>query len=104
MADVRPFRAVRYARPSAEVTAPPYDVLDEPQRLALRARDPHNVVHLTADPDEAAAGRRFRSWLAEGVLVRDGTSAVWLLEQDVPSLEGVASRRAGIAASLRVVP
>lgn len=104
MADVRPFRAVRYARPSAEVTAPPYDVLDEPQRLALRARDPHNVVHLTADPDEAAAGRRFRAWLAEGVLVRDGTSAVWLLEQDVPSLGGVASRRAGIAASLRVVP
>ena len=104
MADVRPFRAVRYARPSAEVTAPPYDVLDEPQRLALRARDPPTVVPLTADPDEAAAGRRFRSWLAEGVLVRDGTSAVWLLEQDVPSLEGVASRRAGIAASLRVVP
>ena len=54
MADVRPFRAVRYASPSADVTAPPYDVLDEPQRVELRARDPHNVVQLTCDPDETA--------------------------------------------------
>ena len=65
MADVRPFRAVRYADPSPAVTAPPYDVLDEPQRAELRARDPHNAVWLTSDPDEAAAGRRFRTWLDE---------------------------------------
>jgi uncharacterized protein (DUF1015 family) len=104
VADVRPFRAVRYARPSADVTAPPYDVLDEPQRAALRARDPHNVVRLTADPDETAAGRRFRAWLEEGVLVRDESPAVWVLEQDVPELHGVARRRMGIAASLRVEP
>ena len=27
MADVAPFRAVRFAQPTPEVTAPPYDVL-----------------------------------------------------------------------------
>ena len=37
MADVRPFRAVRYARPGAEVTAPPYDVIDDASADALRA-------------------------------------------------------------------
>ena len=102
MADVRPFRAVRYADPSTAVTAPPYDVLDEPQRAELRARDPHNVVWLTADPDEAKAGRRFGEWLAEGVLVRDETPAVWVLEQDVP--DGAGRTRMGIAASLRAEP
>ena len=102
MADVRPFRAVRYADPSTAVTAPPYDVLDEPQRAELRARDPHNVVWLTADPDEAKAGRRFGEWLAEGVLVRDETPAIWVLEQDVP--DGAGRTRMGIAASLRAEP
>ncbi len=104
MADVRPFRAVRYARPSPAVTAPPYDVLDEPARVALRSRDPHNVVHLTSDPDEAAAGARYRAWLEEGVLVRDEAPAVWFLEQDVPGPDGETRRRSGIAASLRVEP
>ena len=103
MADVRPFRAVRYADPSPEVTAPPYDVLDEPQRAELRARDPHNVVWLTCDPDEPAAGRRFRTWLADGVLVRDEAPAVWVLEQDVPESAG-GGIRTGIAASLRAEP
>ena len=103
MADVRPFRAVRYADPSPDVTAPPYDVLDESQRAELRARDLHNVVRLTCDPDEPAAGRRFRTWLDEGVLVRDQTPAVWLLEQDVPAGAG-GGVRTGIAASLRAEP
>ena len=104
MADVRPFRAVRYASPSADVTAPPYDVLDEPQRVELRARDPHNVVQLTCDPDETAGGHRFRAWLDEGVLVRDETPAVWVLQQDVPGHEGGGRMRTGIATSLRAEP
>ncbi len=104
MADVRPFRAVTYARPSADLTAPPYDVLDDEMRAALRARDPHNVVRLTSDADEAAAGRRFREWLDEGVLVRDDEPAVWVLEQEVPVGDGTPLRRTGIAASLRAQP
>ncbi len=104
MADVRPFRAVTYARPSADVTALPYDVLDEEAKAALRACDPHNVVRLTSDPDETAAGRRFREWLDEGVLVRDDEPAVWVLEQDVPVGDGARRRRTGIAASLRAQP
>jgi len=104
VADVRPFRAVRYASPSADVTAPPYDVLDESQRAELRGRDPHNVVWLTCDPDEPAAGRRFRAWLDEGVLARDATPGVWVLEQDVPESAGVGRTRTGIAASLRAEP
>jgi len=104
VADVRPFRAVRYARPSAEVTAPPYDVIDAEQCDALRARDPHNIVHLTSETDERAAAERLRSWLADGTLVREATPAVWLLQQDYVGLDGVERRRDGIVASLRVEP
>ena len=104
MADVRPFRAVRYARPSAAVTAPPYDVIDDDARRMLRARDPHNMVHLTLEPDAEAAGARYRDWLAEGVLVRDEARAVWWLEQDFVGPDGVARTRSGLVASLRADP
>jgi uncharacterized protein (DUF1015 family) len=104
VADVRPFRAVRYARPSAEVTAPPYDVIDAEACAGLRARDPHNVVHLTSETDERAAADRLERWLADGTLVRDATPAVWFLEQDFVGPDGVARRRDGIVASLRVEP
>jgi uncharacterized protein (DUF1015 family) len=103
VADVRPFRAVRYARPGTDVTAPPYDVLDESESAVFRARDPHNVARLTTDPDELAAGRRFREWLEKGVLVRDEAPAVWALEQDV-RLGGASLRRTGLAVSLRAQP
>jgi len=104
VADVRPFRAVRYARPTDAVTTPPYDVIDLEERVELRARDPHNVAHLTLEPDAEAAGARLRAWFAEGVLVRDETPAVWWLEQDFVGPDGVARSRHGIVASLRVEP
>ena len=68
------------------------------------ARDPHNVVHLTLEPDERRAGERYRQWLDEGVLVRDEEPAVWVLEQEYVGPDGVERRRTGLVASLRVEP
>lgn len=104
MADVRPFRAVRYARPSESVTAPPYDVIADDELVALRDRDPHGIAHLTLEPDAAVAGGRLREWLADGVLVRDERPSVWWLEQDFVGPDGVARSRRGIVASLRAEP
>jgi uncharacterized protein (DUF1015 family) len=104
VADVRPFRAVRYARPTDAVTAPPYDVIGADDLAALRARDPRNVAHLTLEPDPEVAGARMREWLADGVLVRDEAPAVWWLEQDFVGPDGVARSRRGIVASLRAEP
>ena len=56
VADVAPFRAVRFAHPTPKVTAPPYDVLTPELRAAYLARDPHNVVHLTLNDSEDEAG------------------------------------------------
>ncbi len=104
MADVAPFHAIRYATPSPAVTAPPYDVLTPEQRDAYRARDPHNVVHLTLSDSEEDAGRLFRAWLEEGVLVRDEEPAAWAVAQDYVGPDGVARRREGVVASLRAEP
>ena len=104
MADVAPFRAIRYAHPTATITAPPYDVLTPGVRDAYRASDPHNVVHLTLNDSAEEAGGLFRTWLDEGVLVRDDEPAVWALSQDYVGPDGVARRRDGLVASLRVEP
>ena len=104
MADVAPFRAVRYAKPTPEVTAPPYDVLTPELRDAYLARDPHNVVHLTLNDSEEEAGRLFRAWLDDGVLVQEDEPAVWAVAQDYVGPDGVSRSRKGLVASLRVEP
>jgi uncharacterized protein (DUF1015 family) len=104
MADVAPFRAVRYAQPGPSRVAPPYDVISPDERAALLARDPHNVAHLTLNDSEEEAGRLFRAWLDEGVLVRDREPAAWVLEQEYVGPDGVARRRSGVVASLAATP
>ena len=72
MAEIRPFRAVRYdeakAGPLASLVAPPYDVIGPEERLDYLRRSPYNVVHLTLPDSEEAAGRSLRSWCENGVL------------------------------------
>jgi uncharacterized protein (DUF1015 family) len=73
-----PFAGIRYDLTTAEpadVTAPPYDVIDAEDRAALAARHPHNTVLIdlpVGDGDPyAAAGEVFAAWQRDGVLVRD---------------------------------
>lgn len=74
-----PFVGLRYADQTAmaELTAPPYDVVDRAQRAELAARSPHNVIHVDLPSEDegpgryAAAARRFDDWRATGVLVAD---------------------------------
>ena len=104
MADVQPFRVVRYAHPSAAVIAPPYDVVSPEEREVLLHRDPHNVAHLTLAEDAQQAAELYRDWLATGVLVHDDEAAVWVWEQQFTGVDGSPRRRRGITASLRAEP
>lgn len=114
MPELNPFAAVRYARPSGDLStliAPPYDVLDEGPKRQMLAADPHNIVDIdlpvtppkTLGPDEAydRAGRTFRQWLSEGVLVRDAQPAVFAYEQRY-ELNGKPVARRGLFATLQV--
>ncbi len=84
-----PFRGIRYARDRvsgiANVTSPPYDVINGGILDHLRAADPHNVVRLILPGEDAdaskAAAALLREWLSAGVLIRDRMASLYIYEQ-----------------------
>jgi uncharacterized protein (DUF1015 family) len=107
MADVQPFRAVRYtgaAGPLADLVAPPYDAVSDEERAALFTRSPYNVVHVTLPESAEAAGLLYREWLAAGALEQDDEHAVWLAREEFVGPDGVSRVRQGLIVSLEAVP
>ncbi len=92
MAEIRPFRAIRYASAAlSDLLAPPYDVLDQADRDALVARDANNfvVVDLPHIPPKNAgpaavydkAAATLRGWLDAGVMKQDAEPAIYVYHQ-----------------------
>jgi uncharacterized protein (DUF1015 family) len=108
VAVVRPFRALRYdpavAGPLETLVAPPYDVIGAEEREQLQELSPYNVVHLTLPDSEHEAAARLEEWQERGILVRDPEPACWWLAQEYVGPDGVARRRQGFVAALRVEP
>jgi uncharacterized protein (DUF1015 family) len=107
MADVQPFRAVRYtgaAGTLADLVAPPYDTISDDERARLFERSPHNVAHLTLPDSVEDAGRLYRDWLAAGVLEREAAPSAWLLVESFVGPDGVARERRGLVASVLAEP
>ena len=120
MAEVLPFKALHYDLGKVgsldAVAAPPYDVIDAPQRRALLERSPYNAVAIDlpkpfdpADPDSdpsgdpyAEAAARIESWRADGALVQDDEPSLWALTQDYVAPDGNGYSRNGILARVRV--
>ena len=88
MAEIKPFRALRYtgkAGDIAKLTCPPYDIISEEQRLAYLAENPHNVVRLELPKGEnpyGQAGETLKSWLADGILRRDSDPGFYIYEEE----------------------
>lgn len=90
--DLAPLRGVRYATRNgdelARLTCPPYDVIDDEQRLALEAADPHNAVRLILPRDDGSgpeaayrnAAGTLRQWLSTGVLATDPRPTLYVYE------------------------
>ena len=108
VAVVRPFRALRYDPAVAggleSLVAPPYDVIEPEQREELLGQSPYNVVHLTLPDSEDEAAASLAEWREQGVLVRDPEPACWWLSQEYVGPDGVARRREGFVAALRLEP
>ena len=113
MADVQPFRTLRYepsaAGPLEDVIAPPYDVIDDELRAELVARSPHNVVEIDLPKPPPGGGDRYehaaatmRDWLDAGVLVLEDEPAMWALRQEYTGPDGSARMRTGFFARVRV--
>jgi uncharacterized protein (DUF1015 family) len=108
MALLKPFRALRYdtgtAGPLNELVAPPHDVIPPRLERRLRAASPYNAVRLVRPHDPVEAARLLAGWRAEGILVREERSALWLLEETFVRPDGVRCTRRGIVARVRLAP
>ena len=112
MPRVEPLRALHYepavAGPLQHVAAPPYDVIDAPQRAELLERSPYNVVaiDLPEDPDGGDdydhAAKLLQAWRADGAVVLDDEPAIWTLVQDYTAPDGRRLTRNGFFARVRI--
>ncbi len=106
-----PFPALRYAAADRldEVTAPPYDVLSDAQVDELADRHPHNIVHVDVprerdgDRRYEAAGDLLRSWIADGVMVRDDQDSFTLYRMAFVDAAGRDREIVGVLGALEVV-
>jgi uncharacterized protein (DUF1015 family) len=110
MAEVVPFRAVRYdlsrAGAADSLIAPPYDVISEPDRKALEAKSPFNIVRVDLPQGDREqkyrnAARELRRWLEEGILHRDDAPAFYRYHQ-IFSVDGREHTRKGFICRIRL--
>ncbi|HZU75370.1 MAG TPA: DUF1015 domain-containing protein [Dehalococcoidia bacterium] len=112
MADVRPFRGLRYdparAGDLGRLIAPPFDVISPAQQRALHDASPYNAVHLEANLAPGAArystaATLLREWLGSGVLHTEREPAFYLYEQSFRR-GGRGYRRRAVFARVRLEP
>ena len=120
MAEIRPFRGIRYSqeivRDLASVICPPYDVVGEEQRSGYEARSVYNAIHLECPAPMVAteagqhsrdryrrAASTFRQWLREGILGIEPRAAFYLHDHYFTHL-GKRRRRRGLIACVRLQP
>jgi uncharacterized protein (DUF1015 family) len=113
MADIQPLRALHYDQSVvgalADVTSPPYDVIDAEQREALLKRSPFNVVAVDLPKGEpggrdsyTTAGEQFEAWQMQGVVVRDPEPSLWAHTQTYTGPDGQERTRRGFFCRVRI--
>jgi uncharacterized protein (DUF1015 family) len=108
VADVAPFRALRYGEqpePRGDLLCPPYDVIGPEERDRLYALSPHNFVRIefpkpNGDP-YAAAAADLAAWRLRGVMKHDAAPAIYVHDHEF-SVGKTRMRRRGIHCALRL--
>ena len=108
MADLRPFRALRYGDAAGELerlVCPPYDVIDADERAALLASSPYNAVRLELPELEYdLVGALIDGWVAAGVLQRAQTPGFVAWTQTFTLDDGSTHERRVLLATVGVEP
>lgn len=115
MADVRPFRGIRYNQVAigdlSLVVAPPYDVIDKQERDAYYNKHPFNVIRLIlnrpkksdvdADQPYKRAAQFLEQWIAQRILIQDDVPGLYLYRQRY-LMESEYKECTGIVARVRL--
>ncbi len=115
MAEIRPFRGVRYnleqVRDLSAVICPPYDVISPQLQDELYRRNESNFVRIEYNrelPQDNAEDNRYtrsagtiKRWLEQGVLKADDPPAIYLHDHHF-SIRGKRCRRRNIIACVRL--
>jgi uncharacterized protein (DUF1015 family) len=111
----QPFPGLRYSRSHVgsldDVVCPPYDVISEPDRVALEGRSPSNVVRLELPRDNQRPGDRYDqaaslldAWRDGGVLHRDQVPAFYGYRMGFRDPSGSARHTVGVIGALELEP
>lgn len=114
MAMIEPFRGIRYnlghVGTLSNVVAPPYDVIDASLQNALYNKHEHNIIRIELNRPEPGdseidryqrAGKLWKHWQLENVLMSDGQSAIYALHQQY-EVEGSHFVRKGFFARVHL--
>lgn len=115
MADIRPFRGVRYhpvmVNDLAPVICPPYDIIPPQMQSALYERSEFNFIrleHARTLPDDNNSDNKYtrssstlEQWLAQGILAVDEAPAIYLHDHYF-QYQDEEYRRRGIIALVRL--
>ncbi|WP_217914575.1 DUF1015 family protein [Miltoncostaea marina] len=108
MADVRPFRALRFADaagPLGSLVSPPYDVISPEERRGYMAASPYNAVRLIL-PEvgyEEVAGL-IESWREQGALTRCEEPVLIAWTQSFTLADGVPRERRTVLGAVGLEP
>lgn len=116
MAEVAPFRALRYDLDKIEnmgrVVTPPYDVINSEQQERFYSSSPHNVIRLELNrirPEDDRENNRYtraashlQTWLDQGVLRPEPRPALYLCRTTYRDHRGHTRTRTGFFTLLRV--
>lgn len=117
MADVRPFRGIRYSPGAvsdlAQVVTPPFDVISEEAQERYYARHPYNVIRLelgkvtsedtVLNNRYTRAARTLGEWRLNNVLHLDETPSYYAYQQ-IFTHEGQRYTRTSLCARVRLEP
>jgi uncharacterized protein (DUF1015 family) len=107
MADIRPFKAIRYTEKAGDLKnliTQPYDKIDPAMQKEYYQLSPYNYCRLIlpSENDKYKVSRqRIQKWLSENVLAKDSESTVFVSRQEF-KINGQTCVRTGIIAALRL--
>ncbi len=108
MAEIRPFRALRFNTEKAgdisELVCPPYDIISEEQRLGYLEKNPNNIIRLElpkGDDPYNEAGKTLSQWLNEGILRQDEKEGIYIYEEEF-TINGLHTKFKGCIVRVKI--